>query len=300
MPIRRPSWRRTGLLSAALLLSCARGSLCSEPPGPVFGPAIWGGTTLDSGDPLIRAVVKLRESVFCTGVLVAPDAVLTSAHCLPSVPVRVAVESVGGDLPAPACGKSAVAEAALPPGSRTDSEDGKPMPDIVLLRLETPLCGAVPAALPEDEGPPLPGELLQVSGFGVGSPSGWRPDSIGVRTLGQDRAAAAALFDDASPATAETARRYLEHYGDDYAYAVPAASGSGICPGDSGSPVYRLDSGRVVLKGVAGAALPHDKKGAGCATSAYLVLYVPLAPHAGWVRETLERWALRPSGAVRR
>jgi hypothetical protein len=130
---------------------------------PLVAPIVGGAPT--DGWP---AVVGLYASVaggpgdlFCSGTLIAPDAVLTCAHCVDrlreyergnaEVSVVVGTDARGGiDTFA------RVIEDARHPdwvrGSESDSTDGT---DIALLRLEEPLDGVAPipvSSAPVDEG----------------------------------------------------------------------------------------------------------------------------------------------------
>src|SRR5262245_20169914 len=63
-----------------LFLLCAS-LACSPPPEQQDGAIIAG--TRDSQDPAVVAIVR-DGSPHCTGTLVAPDAILTAAHCVSS------------------------------------------------------------------------------------------------------------------------------------------------------------------------------------------------------------------------
>jgi uncharacterized protein (TIGR03382 family) len=72
--------RRPALATAALLLGCAAPEAAQEAASPILGGAV------DSGDPAVVMLVSIPadQSTFetCTATLVAPDVLLTAAHCV--------------------------------------------------------------------------------------------------------------------------------------------------------------------------------------------------------------------------
>jgi hypothetical protein len=73
-----------------------------------------------------------------------------------------------------------------------------------------------------------------------------------------------------------------------FRFAQPEISGSAVCKGDSGGPVYTEVNGVVTLYGVTSGVVSHPKKGvAGCAWS-FLQLVVPLQSLNGWITSAID------------
>lgn len=84
---------RTLALATALLVGCDAPSPGSKPGGIINGQR-------DEGDPAVVALLEADGSPYCTGTLIAPQVVITAAHCIAvenrvRLPAKVAFGSDG-------------------------------------------------------------------------------------------------------------------------------------------------------------------------------------------------------------
>jgi hypothetical protein len=242
--------RRTAFRLLALLLASL-----AAPAAAIVGPTV-------DASPFADEVVMLltrgpEGSGFCTGAVLAPNVVLTAAHCLrPAADMLVHYRDESG---APVIVE--VAATAIHPGYRADAAAKRARSlDVALVRTKTPLPARF-RAVEIAEGPaPAPGEGVTAVGFGLAVE---RKPATG----GALRAASLAVREPRSAVLL---------------WLAGAEAAGGACSGDSGGPIFAPDGGVVAL-----VAWTEGASGAKCGVLTQGVLVAPLAD---WISAIRARW----------
>jgi len=223
------------------------------------GPAVaMVGPTGDAGAYAAHVVMALaqsgRGSGFCSGAVLAPNIVLTAAHCV-AAPAATRVHFRDG------AGKPVlieVARVARHPGFRADAVAARARSiDLALIETRAPLPSSFSAVAIGDASNEI-GAGFEIAGFGVTKP--------GVAsTSGVLRRARLLL------------RAPLSHV----LLWLDSADGAGACTGDSGAPVFANGA----LVGIV--AFAQGAKGRGCGG---LTQAVRLAPYRDWIERTMAGW----------
>jgi secreted trypsin-like serine protease len=202
-----------------------------------------------------HVVLIVGGRALCTGVVIAPDLVLTAAHCVLSNGKyrlvtferrRSAVRDVISVAPHPQF--SPVADS----------------PDLALVKLAAQNSSKLtPVQLSERRAPPAVGDRFIVAGFGVGV-QGNR------RTAGKLRAATLVATD--RPSSQQLSLIDPQKLGE--------SAGLGVCNGDSGGPV--LDEHDGALVGI----ISWSSRTDGEPVCGFLSGVVPLARYRYWIMET--------------
>lgn len=247
--MRFSAWRRAPSAFAAVsALTLLAGS--AGPAG-----AVVGGAPAAAEVAAQTVLIVSTRGAACTGTVLAPDVVLTAAHCVaPAADYAVALLSGAAPKLLPA------ARIALHPRFDLDQfRTRRPTPDLALVKLAEPLPAAFrPARLADAGGLPPKGAEFLIAGFGVTA--------------------------DGATKSAGTLRTVLlPNIGSTGGIMVRlsrAEGGAGACTGDSGGPAFRDGA----VAGVVGwATAPGGARGCGGVTGVTLV-----SLHRDWIDVTLK------------
>ena len=214
--------------------------------------AIVGGQPADAALKAETAMIVSTRGASCTGVVLAPGALLTAAHCVqPAADYAVVVFEAAGPRLIP------VTRIAVHPRFDPNSfETRRPTPDLAIVRLSEPLPASFhPAGLSAEPALPARRTAFTVVGFGV--------------------------MKDGDGKSAGTLRAVeLPSIGTTGGIMVRLSDGAakGGCTGDSGGPVY-LDG---VVAGIIGwSTASGGARGCGGVTGVTLV-----SLHRDWITST--------------
>jgi secreted trypsin-like serine protease len=237
--------------TARIVLTALAMLALSAPPAI----ALVGGAPPANQAVARHVVLILGEHSLCTGVVIAPDLVLTAAHCvLENGKYRLvtfegrrpSVKDVARVVPHP--------QFSL----RVDA------PDIALVKLATsPSPKLIPAAFSDRRAPPTVGERFLVAGFGVAT-QGER------KTAGTLRAATLVATD--RPNSQQLSLVDPKKLGE--------SAGLGVCNGDSGGPVF--DERDRALVGIVSWTGRTD----GEPVCGFVSGVIPLARYRYWILDT--------------
>ncbi len=234
---------RAARLAAPALLSLA---LLPAPAAAVVGGV--------EASPGAAVMVLSSNGGVCTGVALAPDVVLTAAHCAGTgLEQRVHYRNEAGE---PVL--VTLAARAVHPGYDAGAVAGRrPSVDLALLRTATPLPARfAPATLGSAQ--PRAGETLDLAGYGAARPGD-------PRSTGTFRRAALSVVEPHGPSRILVWLR------------APAGKAGG-CQGDSGGPVTAPGGAVVAVTAWIGGACGGLTQG------------VRLGPQRPWLDRTLQGW----------
>jgi Trypsin len=229
----------------------------------ICGPArgLVGGVPSATGD-IARSVLGIvgPHNSFCTATAVARNVLLSAAHCVQQgANYRAQFRDTNGLRAFSDSVEWERLPQYKPPIPRT-----APVGDLALLKLATPLPAEIGIAVLELHSPPIwPGDRFTVIGGGI--------PFRGLHETGFNRAATLV----ATGPFSTLQIRLID----------PSGPKSGVCFGDSGSPVFQSEADGTRIVGVVSwASGPNNTKGCGGLTGA-----TPLSPYRQWIEGTLNR-----------
>jgi secreted trypsin-like serine protease len=231
--------------------------------------AIVGGAT-PSAEGIGRSVVTIIGSRgnFCSGALIAPQLVLTVAHCVQPGAAYKIVEYGADKQPQ----LQDVKRVAIDPAFNMQAMMAhRATADVALLQLEAPAKGKNPALLGTPKIPIGVGSRFTIAGIGV--------------TIRGDGKSGGAVLTAGLVATGRPGSlqiRLVDPVGQG------ARDGLGACTGDSGGPVFEEQQGTPAIIGVISWSTgPNGSAGCGGLTGV-----TPLTLYRDWIVQTARQWGV--------
>jgi hypothetical protein len=212
------------------------------------------------------SVVRVESSTgeLCSGAIIAPDLVLTAAHC---VMERAGYRVFAVDRRFRPMQLRAVAAAMHPafvPGTTPRTQPGV---DLAILKLERPLGPDFVPLDPRGAGGIGKGDPVELAGFGIVAEG----QAKTARTLRQTQLVSLGSLQVANKVTVVADGERLA-----------LSTGAGACRGDSGGPVLRESGGGYQLLGIVSWS-SGAFNGRNVSACGGLTAVTPVAEHASWI-----------------
>jgi S1-C subfamily serine protease len=197
---------------------------------------------------------------FCTAVVVAPQVVLTAAHCVGAIKdLRIFYRDAAG---APVIVE--VKAVAIHPGFRADAISKRLASiDLALVQTLTPLDARFSPAALDDSGAAAVGQSVRIFGYGLAREGEGTSGGVLRSALLRVRAPLSSVL----------------LWADD-----PNGAGAGACSGDSGGPILSSDGAKVLAITAWSDGLGGSRR-CGANTQGPLV-----APNRAWIAGVLKKW----------
>jgi hypothetical protein len=245
--------------------------------------AILLGATSRDPNGLRRSVVSIENSAgeLCSGALIAPDLVLTAAHCvIERASYRVSVVNRAFRQQRLKVAAMAV-HPTFVPGTTPRTQPGV---DLAILRLETPVGADFLPLDPTLAGRIDVGDEVTIAGYGV----------LSERRKGTARTLRQANLLSLGPI--EVANRVLIVVDRE---RLAETSGAGACRGDSGGPILAATRDSYLLYGIVSwsSGAMRSSRPSACGG---LTAVTPIVEHLGWIRQAVRSLNITQDGWTRR
>ncbi|TDR88954.1 S1 family peptidase [Enterovirga rhinocerotis] len=233
---------------------------------PVPARAISGGSVARDPHGIRSSVVQIESSrgELCTGAVIAPDLILTAAHC---VLQRASYRVVVVDRRFRRHSIRAVAAAMHPSFVAGTTPRNQPGTDLAILKLEGSLGPEFTPLDPRYATQVAPGEIVNLAGFGLTAERHRRS----ARVLRQAPLVTLGTLEVANRVLLMADRRRLAQ-----------TPGAGACRGDSGGPIVRGGPGNYQLLGIVSWSSGARRTRVATACGG-LTAVTPVAEHRDWI-----------------